>query len=93
MFELRDNLRKRWTEEYISALRTYAQQQTRSFSVGDIALMCDDQNKRQDWKLARVTEVFKGKDGKVRVVRVFTGGKEFLRSIQKLVPLEIPAES
>ena len=55
--------------------------------------MCDDQTKRQDWKLARVSEVFKGKDGKVRVVRVFTGGKEFLRSIQKLVPLEIPAES
>ena len=47
-----------------SALRTYAQQQTRSFSVGDIVLMCDDQKKRQDLKLARVSEVFKEKDGK-----------------------------
>ena len=62
LFELRDNLHKRWTEEYISALRTYAQQQTctRSFSVGDTVLMCDDQKKRQDWKLARVSVQRKG---------------------------------
>ena len=39
LFELRDNLRKQWTEEYISALRTYARQHKRSFSAGGIVVM------------------------------------------------------
>ena len=89
--QLRDALTKRWEQEYITALRSHHQVKNCSFAVDDIVLLVDEKKKRQDWKLARIIKLFPGKDGRVRVVRLALGGQEFLRSVQRLVPLEVGA--
>jgi len=42
-----------------------------------------------DWPLAIVKEVFPGKDGHTRVVRLKTEKGELIRPIQRLIPLEV----
>ena len=44
--------------------------------------------KRGEWPLGRVMEVYPGDDGLVRVVRVKSKNKEFLRPVHCLCPLE-----
>ena len=41
-----------------------------------------------EWPLGRVMEVYPGDDGLVRVVRVRSKNKEFLRHVHHLTPLE-----
>ena len=87
--QLREALTKRWEQEYIMALRSHHPVKNYSFAVDDIILLVDEKKKRQDWKLARIIKLFPGKDGHVRVVRLASGGQEFLRSVQRLVLLEV----
>jgi hypothetical protein len=42
------------------------QRKERQFKVGDIVLLVDDNLPRGKWNMARVVEVFPGKDGIVR---------------------------
>ncbi|GBO01857.1 hypothetical protein AVEN_85994-1 [Araneus ventricosus] len=46
-------------------------------------------SKRIYWPLAKVMKLIPGRDGRVRVVEVSTGGGSFLRLIQRLYPLEV----
>ena len=68
------------------SVRTNNKNRRSPTAIGDIVLLSEDSKKRQNWRLAKV---FPGKDGNVRIIRVFSGGKEFLQSMQKVVPLEI----
>ena len=43
------------------------------------------------WPLAKVLEIHRGIDGKVRNVAILCNGKEFKRPIQKLYELEFNA--
>lgn len=61
--------------------------------VGDVVLISDDAKKRVSWPLARVIEVYPGKDGHVRCVKLQTARGVLMRPVQCLVPLEIPAAS
>lgn len=58
-------------------------------AVGDVVLVGNDIQKRLDWPLAIVKEVFPGKDGHTRVVRLKTEKGELIRPIQRLIPLEV----
>ena len=49
----------------------------------------DDLKKRSKWKMARIMKIFSGRDGGKRVVLVRAGNREFLRPVQRLVPLEV----
>lgn len=60
---------------------------------GDIIMLDPDNLKRLDWPLARVTKVFPGKDGIIRIVKVKTAKGEFIRPIQRLYPLEISSKT
>ena len=71
------NTRNKWVEE------------KRNFAPEDVVLVVDPGNPRGHWPLGRIQEVFPGPDGKVRVVRVRTGGKDYVRPITKLCPLEL----
>ena len=62
---------------------------SRDIKVGDIVLIGSDNSKRVDWPLARVKELFPGKDGNERVVRLVTTNGEFIRPIQRIFPLEL----
>ena len=78
-------------KEYLSALNTRNKwvEEKRNIAPDDVVLVVDPNNPRGHWPLGRIQEVFPGPDGKVRVVRVRTGGKDYVRPITKLCPLEI----
>ena len=71
------NMRNKWVEE------------KHNIAPGDVVLMVDPGNPQGHWPLGRIQEVFPGPDGKVRVVRVRTGGKDYVRPITRLCPLEL----
>ena len=60
---------------------------SRDTHVGDIVLMVDDSLSRNQWPLARVTKIFKDKDGFVCTVNVTTGQSSYDRPVHKLVLL------
>ena len=70
------NSRKKWNNE------------KDDFKVGDIVLVLSNDTPRGQWPLGRVTQIFVGSDGRVRVVKVQVGRNELTRSVHKLVPLE-----
>ena len=60
-----------------------------SLCVGDVVLVVDDQSKRSMWKLGVILDLFPGRDGRSRVSKIKVGNREFLRPVQRLVPLEV----
>ncbi|UYV80775.1 hypothetical protein LAZ67_19001706, partial [Cordylochernes scorpioides] len=69
---LREDLRKRFRTEYFGFLRqeTRRRSKTRPIKVGDLVLIGQDNAKRVNWPLARVVEVYPGRDGPVRVAKM-----------------------
>ncbi|XP_012565594.1 uncharacterized protein LOC105849708 [Hydra vulgaris] len=57
-------------------------------SIGDLVLVLSENTSRGNWPLGRVTEVFPGNDGLVRVANVQVGKVILERPITKLCPLE-----
>ncbi|XP_077868036.1 uncharacterized protein LOC144357874 [Saccoglossus kowalevskii] len=57
---------KRWSNEYLTALRerhSSSEMKSNTIQVGDVVLIHHDVEKRQHWKLARVTKLNYGNDG------------------------------
>jgi len=88
---LKEELKKRFRIEYLGQLHRWIKQKNdfMQIKVGDIVLIGNDTQKRLDWPLAVVKEIFPGKDGHVRVVKLKTEKGELIRPIQRLIPLEI----
>ena len=63
-------------------------QREEKLKVGDIVIVISPDSPRAHWPLAKVTEVFPGKDGKVRVAQVQLGKKLLQRPVTKLCLLE-----
>ena len=82
---------RRWMKEYLSTLNTRNKwvDQKRNVAPGDVVLLVDTSNPKGHWPLGRIQEVFPGPDGQVRVVRVRSAGKDYVRPITKLCPLEL----
>ena len=88
----------RWKNEYLlSLLEACRPKQNRkepNINIGDILILRNQQEERVFWKMCRVLEPFKGKDGIVRAAKVqvvTTEGKRkvFNRALKYLIPLEI----
>lgn len=64
----------------------------RNLKVNDTVLLQDDQAPRNDWKLARITDVYPGSDDRVRKVRLLASDTTFGKgkSTTKIVFLERP---
>ncbi|XP_028395811.1 uncharacterized protein LOC114519832 [Dendronephthya gigantea] len=79
----------RFQREYLQTLmrRTKWKRKERQFKCGDIVLVVDDNLARGKWNLARVIEVFPGKDGVIRNVKFKTKNGEYKRSVQKCCPI------
>ena len=62
----------RWRKEYLLNLqqRQIWQTDKRDTKVDDIVIICEDSLPQNQWKLARVTEVYPSADGKVRKVKL-----------------------
>ena len=56
--------------------------------VEDIVIVISPDNLRAHWPLAKVIQLFPGKDGKVRVAQVQMGQTLFKRPLNKLYLLE-----
>ena len=79
----------RFQKEYLQTLMRRAKwrQRERQFKIGDIVLIVDENVSRGKWNLARVIEVFPGKDGVIRNVKLKTKSGEYKRSVQKCCPI------
>ena len=88
---LKEELRRRFRIQYLGLLsrRTKCKNSFTQVAVGDVVLVGNDTQRRLDWPLAIVKEVFPGKDGHTRVVRLKTEKGELIRPIQRLIPLEV----
>ena len=84
---------KRWTTEYVRSLRESHRQaggnQTSHPHVGDVVIIQDDKKNRNQWKLAVVTKLIKGRDGIIRGASLKTSKETLERAIQHLYPLEL----
>ena len=79
----------RWRKEYLSTLQSRSKwnHQKRNIKVGDVVIIKDESNHRNDWKLGRVVDVNRSDDGNVRSCKLKTSSGEFVRPIAKLVSL------
>ncbi|UYV83956.1 hypothetical protein LAZ67_X000696 [Cordylochernes scorpioides] len=81
---VREDLRERFRIEYFGFLR----QETRRlktaipFKLGDVVLIGQESLKRLHWPLARIIQLYPGKDGLVRVAKVKTSSGDKIRPIQ-----------
>ena len=58
--------------------------QRKNVEIGDIVLCIDSNSRRSNWQMAVVTNIYKGRDGNVRSVRIKTKNGEYDRPITKL---------
>ena len=81
---------QRWQREYLPTLtqRSTAAVSTPNLQVNELVLVSNDDTKRGKWPLGRVTRVFPGDDGVVRVVEVKTKDGLYTRPVAKLYRLE-----
>ncbi|XP_022103013.1 uncharacterized protein LOC110985885 [Acanthaster planci] len=83
---------KEFTQSYLPAMQ--ARQKWRgeadNLKAGDVVLMVDPQQARASWPVAQVVEALPGRDGRVRTVKLQTGGREYIRPVARLILL--PAE-
>ena len=85
---------KRWSEEYLTSLNRYNHccRKSRNLEIGDVVLLKEDGIVPTQWPLARITEVFPGKDGLVRVAMVRTTKGVYKRPVSKIALL-LPSDS
>eukprot|EP00117_Sycon_ciliatum_P022619 scpid12577/ scgid5257/ len=86
-----DDVWKRWLKEIVPKLNVQVKwlQKQRNVQEGDVVLVMDEHTARSHWPLGRVTEVYPGKDGIVRVVKVKVAERFYKRAVHRLVPLEV----
>lgn len=82
----------RWSKEYLSELKNFSVNQVKgvdSLKEGNVVLVSEKQRPRQMWTLARIQELHRGRDGKVRSCSLHLPcGKTVDRPVQLLYPLE-----
>ena len=80
----------RWLREWLPglSLRKKWRRQRRDVQVGEVGLVISPDTPRGKWSLGRVTEVYPGDDGCVRVVNVQVGQGTLIRPVTKLCPLK-----
>ena len=78
---------RRWKTEYLSELqRRYKwQRPALDVQVNDLVVIKNEDVPPNEWRLGRVTEVHKGRDGRVRIATIRTARGLTTRSVTKLV--------
>lgn len=93
--ELLRRIWKRWSSEYLSGLlpRTKWTRQRDNIDIGTMVLVKEDNLPPLNWRFGRITQIFRGEDGNVRVVSVKTKNGEFRRAISNIcvLPIRRPA--
>lgn len=83
---------ERWQNEFLTSLqeRKKWRRERENIKIGQLVLLKSENHPPAHWSLARVIQVFPGKDGLIRNVKVKTANSELLRAVQKvcILPLE-----
>ena len=92
----KDVMWKRWSQEYLRGLRerhdlTHKDKQSK-LSIGDVVIIKSDDKNRGKWPLGIVEELFPGRDGVIRAVKLRAGQSYLERPIQHLYPLELSVD-
>ncbi|XP_057656784.1 uncharacterized protein LOC130894180 [Diorhabda carinulata] len=79
----------RWYKEYISELQQRSKWKTNhgELAEGILVLIKDDKLPPLNWKLRRVTKLFRGSDNISRVAEILTNNGTVIRDFSKLCPL------
>ena len=89
----KDVLWSRWTGEYLKALRERHAMINNgnelTLKTGDVVLIKGEERNRGKWNIGIVNELFKGRHGVVRAVKLRAGKSYLERPIQHLHPLEL----
>ena len=93
----RDNVRKRWLNEYLCTLQerinAEAKVKHEATMKGEILLLKDSTENRANWKIGRVVDPIVGKDDVTRECKILTGsGYVVERPLQLVCDLEIGGE-
>lgn len=80
----------RWMREWLPGLnsRQKWQRENSDLKVGTIVLVISSDSPRGHWPLGRVLDIYPGRDGHVRVVKIKVGHNILTRPINKLCPVE-----
>ena len=83
---------EQWRTEYLTSLRerttnTNSRKVVSTIDIGDVCLI-EEQCPRISWKMGRIEELVRGKDGKVRAAVIKTLNGQLRRPINKLVVIE-----
>ncbi|CAB4004828.1 Hypothetical predicted protein [Paramuricea clavata] len=99
---LTDSFWEKWHKEYLLSLReqhrgSLSVTKETSINIGDVVSVHDENRSRAKWCLARVHELIRSTDGKIRaaVIRIAGDSKKptyIRRPVQKLFPLELRNE-
>jgi hypothetical protein len=93
----KDALWKRWTAWAVSEGITWtAQQQSEkviSPAVGEVVIVRSDEKNRGKWPLCIVQELFPGRDGIVRAIKLRCGRSHLERAAQHFYPLKLKYEA
>ncbi|CAG7719698.1 unnamed protein product [Allacma fusca] len=89
--KIREDFRRRFRIEYLGILKPDKSRKLveEDIKPGDSVLVGSDNTKRVNWPMARILEVFPGKDGVIRVAKIKTSNGELVRPIQRLYPFEV----
>jgi len=91
--QIRQNLWKRWSVEYLTQLqqRNKWKEVRDTIKEGTMVILRDQNTPPMNWRLERITDVHRGKDGLVRVVDVKTSTGTYQRPLTKMcvLPMEI----
>ncbi|KXJ67786.1 hypothetical protein RP20_CCG012411 [Aedes albopictus] len=89
---MRDHFWRAWSRDYLNTLlpRKKNLKTVPNIEVGTIVLLHEKTQPPLNWKLGRISAVYPGDDGLVRVVDVFSNGSTFRRPITKvsILPIE-----
>ncbi|KAG1705837.1 DNA topoisomerase 2-beta [Nymphon striatum] len=87
-------VQRRWQRDYLSTFNIRAQSSLfikSLFKNGDLVYL-DNRGPRQTWPLGRISQLIPGPNGIVRLLKVLCKSNELIRSIQRVLPLELDFE-
>ncbi|XP_075157703.1 uncharacterized protein LOC142230970 [Haematobia irritans] len=93
--QIKQTFWKRWVLEYLPELtrRTKWHKRVKPLEVGNVVVICDENEARGQWKRGVVVRTFPGADGQVRSALVRTSVGHLRRPASRLAVLDVCSES
>lgn len=84
---------RQWHTQYLQLLMPKKKWQdgAANLATGQVVIMKQEGSPPALWPLGRISEIYPHSDGVIRVVKVDTGHGNYLRPVNRLIPLPIPS--